>query len=78
MQVLISRYTPGLKNGKLVAFQKGETVKYKTRNGEKYNIIIDSERMIHSSGFYGYESIFEDGMRCFAVEEGIYDWEGKV
>lgn len=77
MRVTLSRYTPGLKNGKDVSFEKGEIVSYKTRNGEKYKIKIDSDYMRHSSGFYGYEAIFDDGARCFAVAEGIYDWEGK-
>ena len=46
------------------------------RNGEEHVIIIDSERMTNS-GYYGYEAIFDDGDRAFAVEDGIYDWEGK-
>ena len=74
--ILKSRYTPGLKNGKGVAFQKGDVVSYKTRDGKKYKITIDSERMQHKSGYFGYEAIFFDG-RYFAVEDGIYDWEGK-
>lgn len=79
MQIYKSRYTPGLKNGKDVAFNKGEKVKYRTRLGECVEIIIDSERVIHDeTGLYGYEAIFtDDGKRYFAAEKGIYDWDGK-
>lgn len=74
--VFQSRYTPGLKNGAHVKFNKGETVSYRTRDGRTYRIKIDSELM-QNSGYLGYEAIFEDG-RYFAVAEGIYDWDGKV
>lgn len=76
--VYISRYSPGLKNGKNVHFEVGETVSYRMRNGEEHQIVIDSDRMAHTGiNLLGYEAIFDDGVRAFAVEDGIYDWEGK-
>lgn len=78
MPVFVSRYTPGLQNGEKVKFDKGEVVRYRTRNGTECDITIDSEFMKHESGYYGYESIFHnDGKRCFAVAKGIVDWNGK-
>ena len=77
MDVFNSRYTPGLKDGTNVHFQKGETVHYRMRNGEEHDIVIDSARMFHKPDFYGYEAIFDDGVRAFAVEQGIVNWEGK-
>lgn len=74
--VSISRYTKGLTNGEGVRFEKGEKVKYRMRNGEEHSIIIDSNLM-ENSGYMGYEAIFDDGIRAFAVDKGIYDWEGK-
>ena len=75
--VFVSRYTEGLKNGKNVSFNKGETVRYRMRNGDELNITIDSE-LCYNSGYLGYEAIFhDDGKRYFAVAEGIIDWEGK-
>jgi hypothetical protein len=68
-----SRFTPNLKNGKGVRFEKGEKVRYKTRDGTEYDIVIDSELM-YNSGYFGYEAIFPDG-RFFALEEGIIDWQ---
>ena len=78
MFAFISRYTPGLENGAGVQFHKGETVRYRMRNGEEHDIIIDSELMRHEPNFYGYEAIFDDGVRAFAVARGIINWEGKV
>lgn len=76
--VFVSRYTPGLENGEKVKFNKGEVVRYRMRNGDEFDITIDSEFMLHESGYYGYESIFHnDGARCFAVAKGIINWEGK-
>ena len=76
--VFVSRYTPGLKNGKDVQFKIGETVRYRMRNGNELDITINSELM-QNSGFLGYESIFhDDGQIYFAVAEGIIGWEGKV
>ena len=70
-----SRHTPNLENGKYVDFEIGEKVKYRMRNGTEFNITINSKRM-KNSGYFGYESIFPDGI-YFAVAEGIVDWEGK-
>lgn len=78
MDVSRSRHTPGLKDGASVRFEKGEKVHYRMRDGTEYDIVIKSERMKHTSGFYGYESSFPDGALCFAVEQGIIDWEGKL
>ena len=75
IEISISRYTPGAKNGVGIAFKKGEKVRYRMRNGTEYDIVIDSELM-KNSGYLGYEAIFPDG-RFFAVDEGIIDWEGK-
>lgn len=76
--VRISRYTPNLKNGKGVSFDKGEVVDYRLRNGQEIKITIDSELM-QNGEHLGYEAIFhDDGERYFAVEEGIYNWKGKV
>jgi hypothetical protein len=74
--MFISRYTPGLINGEGVHFKVGEKVKYRMRSGEEHTITIDSDLMINS-GYLGYEAIFDDGIRAFAVNKGIYDWEGK-
>ena len=76
MRICVSRYTPGLENGEDVEFKKGETVRYRMRNGEEHDIIIDSPLMMNS-GYYGYEAIFDDGVRAFAVSKGIIRWEGK-
>lgn len=73
--VFVSRYTPGLENGRNVRFKKGEKVRYRMRNGQEYDIVIDSELM-ENSGWLGYEAIFPDG-RFFAVAEGIINWDGK-
>lgn len=78
VQVFRSRFTPGLKNGKDVHFQEGEIVTYKTRSGKIVIITIDSDLMQHDTGFLGYECIFPDNERCFAVAEGIIGWEGKM
>lgn len=75
MLLFKSRYTPGLKNGKGVYFEKGEKVRYRMRDGTEYDIIIDSELM-NNSGYWGFEAIFPDG-RYFAADEGIIDWDGK-
>ena len=78
MKVFVSRYTPGLKNGKDVQFNIGEIVRYRMRSGKELYITIDSELM-QNSGFLGYESIFhDDGKKYFAVAEGIIDWKGKA
>jgi hypothetical protein len=74
--VSLSRYTKGLANGVNVSFKKGEKVRYRMRNGDEMDIIIDSNLM-SNSGYLGYESIFPDGERCFAVSKGIIGWEGK-
>lgn len=74
--VFFSRHTPDLENGENVMFEKGEKVRYRMRNGQEYEIVIDSYLM-ENSGYLGYEAIFPDG-RFFAVAEGIIDWEGKV
>ena len=73
-----SRFTPGLKNGEGVAFQIGDIVDYRMRDGTELKITIDSELMTHS-GYRGYEAIFSDnGERAFAPAIGIYNWDGKV
>ena len=75
--VRISKYTPNLKNGKGVSFQIGDECRYQTRDGEKYSIVIAS-KLKENSGYLGYEALFDNGEYAFAVEDGIYDWEGKV
>lgn len=79
VQVFISRFTPGLENGKDVRFRKGDKVMYGKRN--PVEITIDSDRMKHKDApgnGMGYEAIFGDtGERSFASELGIFDWEGK-
>ena len=78
MIISVSRYTPNLKNGKYVHFEKGETVSYRMRNGEEHRIKIVSD-IKQNNGYYGYEAVFDDdGKKYFAVADGIYDWEGKV
>jgi hypothetical protein len=78
MNVFLSRFTPGLKNGEGVDFKIGETVIY---GKNKVAIIIDSELMAHSDApgdGTGYEAIFSDtGERAFASEVGIIDWVDK-
>jgi hypothetical protein len=78
MTVNISRFTPGLKNGKGVAFAKGEKVRYRMRNGTEYDITIKSEYMSHGSGYFGYEAKFPDGEIGFAPDIGIVGWKGRV
>lgn len=82
MRITKSRYAPNLKNGKDVGFNIGEVVDYRLRSGEEIKITIDSEYMMNDCDgitHYGYEAIFhDDGQRYFAIEEGIYNWEGKV
>lgn len=77
--VYISRFTPGLKNGKNVSFEKGEAVTY---GKKKVKITIDSDLARHDQApgdGTGYESIFHDTKeRAFASREGIVDWDGKV
>lgn len=77
VDIFVSRYAPDLKDGTNVRFKIGETVRYRMRSGEEHDIVIDSNRMFHEAGYYGYEAIFDDGVRAFAVEQGIVDWEGK-
>lgn len=75
--VFKSRHTPGLANGEDVHFEIGESVTYRMRNGDVFQIVIDSELM-KDFGYYGYEAIFpDDGERYFAPEIGIIGWEGK-
>lgn len=74
---LYSKYIPGLTSGKNVLFQIGDEVKYRASNGNEYIVTIDSERMMHITGYYGYEATFENGKRGFAIEDGIYDWKGR-
>jgi hypothetical protein len=82
IMVYRSRFTPGLKDGSDVSFNKGETVTYRMRDGTTVKITIDSDIMKHDQApgdKTGYESIFHDtGERSFAVRSGIIDWEGKV
>ena len=78
MRVTKSRYTAGLENGKDVAFNIGEKVRYKMRNGKEYNIIIKSSYKKHTSGYFGYESLFPDGTISFTPDIGIIGWEGRV
>ena len=73
--VFKSKYTPNLKDGENVHFEKGDKVRYRMRSGREYDIVIDSDLM-ENSGYLGYEAIFPDG-RFFAVAKGIIDWEGK-
>lgn len=75
MRIRKSKYTPGLTNGRNVAFSKGDRVKYRMRNGTEYDLVIGSELM-QNGPYFGYECEFPDG-RFFIVEQGIYDWEGK-
>lgn len=78
MKIFVSRYTQGLKNGKDVQFEIGETVRYRMINGEEIDITINSELM-ENNGLLGYESVFhDDGQTYFAFAEGIIDWEGKA
>jgi hypothetical protein len=79
VQIYKSRYTPGLKNGEDVYFNKGERVRYRMRNGCELDIIIDcDDRMVSMNDSIGYEAIFtDDGKRYFAVAKGIINWEGK-
>jgi len=78
VMVYISRFTPGLQNGKDVGFDIGEVVTY-GKAGVK--ITIDSDLMKHDQApgdKTGYEAIFSDtGERAFASREKIIDWEGK-
>lgn len=81
MRIYKSRFTPGLKNGEDVSFNKGEEVTYRLRSGGTIKIIIDSDLMEHAEApgdKTGYESIFsDDGGRYFAVRSAIIDWKGK-
>lgn len=77
-----SRFTPGLKDGRDVSFDVGETVTYRMKNGSTVKITIDSETMEHDQApgdKTGYEAIFQDsGERYFAPRRGIIDWAGKA
>jgi hypothetical protein len=65
-------------NGDHVAFEIGETVKYKLLNGKVIDIKIDSKPMSHKKSDFGFEAIFsDDGERYFADSKRIVDWEGK-
>lgn len=78
MMIFNSRYTSGLRNGENVLFNIGETVHYRTRNGNEFDIVIQSDLRLHTpTGYMGYEAIFPDGALCFAVSEGIVGWDGK-
>ena len=78
MMIFLSRFTPGLENGKDVSFNKGEIATY---GKNRIKIIIDSELMQHDDApgdGTGYEAIFSDtGERAFAARIGIIDWKGK-
>ena len=73
-----SKFTPGI-IAKETCFRKGEMVRYRTRNGQELDIIIDcNEKMKHNIVLLGYESIFtDDNSRNFAAEDGIIGWSGK-
>lgn len=76
-----SRHTPGLEDGRAVSFNVGEFVTYRERRGKKHRIKIDSELKTHDQApgdKSGYEAIFPDGERAFAVRRGIIGWEGKL
>lgn len=82
MMISRSRFTPGMKDGRDVSFDRGEVVTYRTRNGDTVEITIDSEIMRNAEApgdGTGYESIFhDDGQRYFASRQQIIDWNGKV
>jgi len=75
-----SKYTLNVES-KDVHFQIGEVVKYRMRNGKKFDITINSERKYVEENhiiLYGYEAIFsDDNKKYFAAEKGIIGWEGK-
>jgi hypothetical protein len=77
-----SRFTPGLRNGADVSFDKGEVVTYRTRSGSTVKITIDSGLKSHAlapGDHTGYECIFHDNWeKAFASREGIIGWEGKA
>ena len=79
-QVYVSRFMPGLKNGRNVDFRLSEVVQIKRKSGELLDITIDSVLMKnHWTGQLGYEVIAsDDNKRYFAESEQIIDWEGKA
>lgn len=78
MKVFKSRFTPNLKNGKDVQFNRDEKVVYDLGKGKTTDIIIKSDYMEHQSGICGYEALFlDDNDMWFANAEDIIDWEGK-
>lgn len=78
-QLFKSRFTSGA-TAEEVCLNKGETVKYKSSNGDIFDAIIDSELMLHTKcSSNGYECIFpDDNARMFLRAEEIVWWEGKA
>lgn len=79
VEVYKSRFTPGLKDGRDVHFELGETVQFKGMGGEIHDVVIDSVRMSHAQlpdDELGYEVLFPDG-RHFIRAMQIVGWEGK-
>ena len=79
MQVVRSRFTPGVK-GDEVGFKIGETVKYKLLDGSIVDVRITSKRVAHKRcETFGFEGIFSDnGKNAFADGARIIDWDGRV
>lgn len=79
--VFLSRFTPGLKDGSNVSFERGECVLYELSDGSLVEITIDSVLMMHPKApgdRTGYEALFHDTWkRAFAVRCQIIDWDGK-
>lgn len=72
-----SKFTPKI-TAEETYFQKGTKVRYRMESGMELDIIIDSDKMQHDSGLFGYEAIFtDDNRKYFASEKGIINWEGK-
>ena len=79
MQIFKSRFTPNA-TGDEILLSKGEKVKYKLKNGDVIDAIIDSERMSHSAcQNLGYEAItLDNNERNFLDGKRIIWWDGKM
>ena len=76
-----SRFTPGLKNGSMVSFEKGEVVQCLNKDDAIEDCVIDSEIMTHKEGegdMTGYECILDGTLRKFVSRCRIVGWNGQV
>ena len=74
VDVYASVFTPGVR-ARDTRMQPGYKIRYRNLSGTEEDGIVDSVRMVHTSGCYGYECLFDHGDRGFADADRIVSFE---